>query len=104
MQEREQALLFIRRGADAAHLIAGGVDCLPELTLIQRLVGQNDGLALHVGGGNLFDVQRAADCVVHMGFAHGTGHTGYLHSRLNHNNPSFWKFNHIIAQHWVSVN
>ena len=61
MQEREQALLFIRRGADAAHLIAGGVDRLPELTLIQRLVGQNDGLALRVGGGNLFDVQRAAD-------------------------------------------
>ena len=80
---------LINHITDAAHLIAGGVDRLPELTLIQRLVGQNDGLALHVGGGNLFDVQRAADGVVHMGFAHGTGHTGYLHGCLNHNNPSF---------------
>ena len=56
--------------------------------LLQRLFGENDGLALAVRGCHLFDRKRLADSVVDMALAHGARHAVDFQSGLIHENAS----------------
>ena len=89
LPEVEQPLLFVELGFKRQHTVAGRLDGRADGGLLQRLFGENDGLALAVRGRHLFDRKRLADSVVDMALAHGARHAIDFQSGLIHENASF---------------
>ena len=70
----QPALFFIRLAGVSEQLIARGVERGFELSLGKLRLAHDDGLALRVRRGDLFDLELVADGVADMAFTHGTGH------------------------------
>ena len=84
-QKGEKALLFIRSAFHALHFIAGGIDGVAQLLLVQFLLRLDDRLALGVGRRHLLRLREGlAHSIVDMALAHAAHHTIYIYSCFNH--------------------
>ena len=74
---------------DGLKLVAGGGDGGAKERFVQRLLAEDDGLALGMGGSDLLNGKGVANGVVDVRFAHAAHHAVDLKGRLDHEKSSF---------------
>ena len=80
----EQALFLIGFAGHGHGGIAGGVDDVPELLLVDGSFREQNRLMPGMRGLHLFDGKIPPDGVVYMGFAHAALHALHFQRILDH--------------------
>ena len=85
-KEGKQTLFLVRNALERGYGVAGRVDGAAHRLFVKRLLGEDDGLSLGVGGRDLFHRQGLADGVVDVALAHAAHHAADLQIDLIHGN------------------
>ena len=82
---------FAGRFGNAAHIIAGVLDGVAERIFINLLFCHNHSFFFAMGRRNFFYFHGFPNCVIHVTFAHTSGHAGNFYCIFEHstNNLSY---------------